>query len=187
MLAVVLAALGFLGWREFAPPPTGTPSVTSNPGTSTTGGVATKVLPETVRLESLEPVPVAPEGRRNLFRFGMKPVPPAPPPPVQLPPPPAPAPPRPTGPPPIPLKALGRQVIPVPAGVITDPVTGKPVQQVEHRTIVTLKDPATGLVREAVEGQVVFGRYKLLKIGQQSVEMSYLDGSGYIRIPIGGS
>jgi hypothetical protein len=118
----------------------------------------------------------------------MKPAPPPPPaPPVTAAPPPVVAPPpQPVGPPPIPWKATGRHVIPVPVGVAPDPVTGAPVQQVQNRTIVTLKDPTTGRVVQAVEGEIIDGRYKLLKIGLQSVEMSYLDGSGYVRIPFGG-
>ncbi len=38
----------------------------------------------------------------------------------------------------------------------------------------------------ASEGQVVLGQYKLLKIGVESVTMSYLDGKGIQTIPMRG-
>jgi hypothetical protein len=188
LLAVMVVVLAVYGYTRIGAGPTASAPAASNPGTATTGGPVSKALPESVKLEDLDSVPVEPEGRRNLFRFGMKPAPPPPPaPPVTAAPPPVVAPPpQPVGPPPIPWKAVGRHVISVPVGVVPDPVTGAPVQQVKNVTIVTLRDPSTGQVVQAEEGKIIDGRYKLLKIGLQSVEMSYLDGSGYVRIPFGG-
>jgi len=34
------------------------------------------------------------------------------------------------------------------------------------------------------EGEVIEGRYKILRIGVESVEMSYVDGRGRQRIPL---
>ncbi|MEZ5319637.1 MAG: hypothetical protein R2752_19710 [Vicinamibacterales bacterium] len=188
LLAVMLVVLAIFGWRQFGPAPTANPISSSNPVAAAGGADPSGVLPEQVKLGELEPVPVEPSGDRNLFRFGMKPAPPPPPrqelpPPVSTPPPT----PVPTGPPAIPLKAVGRYVVPFPVGIVKDPVTGRDVQAVENRPVVTLKDPATGRIIQAYEGMIVDGKYKVLKIGLQSVEMSYLDGSGYRRIPIGGS
>ena len=188
---LVVVAIGAFVYQSLGTPaPTAPPPVASNPGATATrtpqpGGKS--VLPEPVKLGALENVPSEPEVGRNLFRFGAKPTPPPPP---YVPPPPQPVqapPPQPVGPPPIPLKALGRQVLPVPVGKTIDPATGKEVQQVENRAFATLKDPATGRVFTASEGQVVDGRYKVVKIGLQSVEMTYLDGSGRKLIQYGGS
>ncbi|HET9370096.1 MAG TPA: hypothetical protein VFO19_07600 [Vicinamibacterales bacterium] len=186
---LIVVAIGAFVYQSTSGPPTAPPPMASNIGaTARTPQPAGKsALPEPVKLETLESVPAEPEVGRNLFRFGAKP---EPPPPVYVAPPPTPAPqpaPQPVGPPPIPLKALGRQVLPVPVGKTLDPATGREVQQVEHRAFATLKDPATGRVFTASEGQVVDGRYKVVKIGLQSVEMTYLDGSGRKLIQYGGS
>ena len=119
-------------------------------------------LPEPLKLASLEPVPEDTGGARNPFGFGVPPRPPAPPGP-----PPAPRPtptptPQPTGPPPrpqIPVKFLG---------VAEDP--SRPGK------LVSLS--IDGVVILAREGDVVDGRYRLLKIGAESIVMSYLDGQG---------
>jgi hypothetical protein len=86
------------------------------------------------------------------------------------PPPPPPPPPVPQGPPPIPLKLTS---------IIPDPY-------VPGRSRAYLTDPKSGVVFEAVEGNIVDGRYKLIKVGQTSVVMSYLDGSGQRTINLGG-
>jgi hypothetical protein len=125
-------------------------------------------FPERVRLESLEREAEPVDVGRNLFRFGARPVPPPPPPietAVMAPPP---EPPRPTGPPPIALRLSGRFESP------------------DGRVVVTLKDPATGALFHATEGEVVDGRYRLIKVGVQSVVVSYLDGSGQRTIALGG-
>ncbi len=51
--------------------------------------------------------------------------------------------------------------------------------------MVTLRD-ANGTVFQAFEGDVVDGRYRVIKIGVQSVVVSYVDGSGQRTIPLGG-
>jgi len=45
----------------------------------------------------------------------------------------------------------------------------------------------SGAIFEAVEGQVVDGKYKLYRITPTSVEMSYLDGTGRRTIPLSGT
>jgi hypothetical protein len=136
------------------------------------GGSAPKVdtsMPQALKLAEMEHVPEEPKAGRNLFRFGVKP--PPPPPPYVAPPPPPPAPPPvPQGPPPIPLKLTA---------IIPDPY-------VPGRSRAYLTDPKSGAVFEAVEGNVVDGRYRLLKVGQTSVVMSYLDGGGQRTINLGG-
>ena len=44
--------------------------------------------------------------------------------------------------------------------------------------MVTLKDPGTGGLFHAFEGDIVDGRYRVVKVGTQSVVVSYVDGSG---------
>jgi hypothetical protein len=100
---------------------------------------------------------------RNLFRFRPKPPPPAPPRDVA---PAAPAnpaaagPSQPPPPPPIPLKFIG--LVDVPG---------------QSKKIVALTD-SKGSVFHGMEGETVEGRYKILKVGVESIEMSYIDGRG---------
>ena len=108
---------------------------------------------------------------RNLFRFKPK----APPPPprgttpqiVE-----AAAPPLPTGPPPPPpinLKFIG----------VVEQSGGKP-------KIAILSD-GQGPPLYGMEGGVVAGRYRIVRIGVESIEMSYLDGRGRQTIRLTGS
>src|SRR5262249_9140792 len=129
-----------------------------------------------VHLESLNverPKPV--ESERNLFRFKPKAPPPPPPsamrptapafaaPPVSM---------APTGPPPPPaitLKFIG----------IVEPGGGKP-------KLAVLSD-GQGPPLYGSEGGTVGGRYRILRIGVESIEMSYLDGRGRQTIRLTGS
>jgi len=113
--------------------------------------------------------------QRNLFRFKAKAPPPPPPTPVappvvqQQPQPNVPTgPPGPAPPPPISLKFLG-----------TIEAT------TESKKIAVLSDGRGGPIY-GTEGQIVLGQYRILKIGVESVEMSYLDGRGRQTIRIGG-
>lgn len=178
--ALAIAAIVYWQWPGDAvlvvPTATGPPPA-SNPAGGQTGpaaglrpgsraSVATggSQTPEPLRLAQIEEIPDEPEAGRNLFRFGVRPAPP-PPPRVTLPPPLPP--PMPTGPPAVPLKLTG---------LMADPY---------GRARAYLKD-ASGAVFEAIEGQIVDGRYRLLKIGTLSVVVSYLDGTGQRTIILGG-
>jgi hypothetical protein len=122
-----------------------------------------------VRLEALtaarEP---GGEGDRNPFRFKPKPAPLPPPPrevveqPVaQGPPPPPPGPPR------IPLKFIG----------IVEPKPGEKVAAFSDCRTTT----------HGREGAIVFGQYRLVRIGLESVVMEYLDGRGRTTIALTGA
>ena len=136
------------------------------------GGPAGEVPVVDVKLELLkkEPSELA-EGERNPFRFKPKPAPP-PPPPVARPVDPTPiAPPIPTGPPPpppIPLRFIGL---------------------VEARTqvgrIAILSD-GRGNVFYGKEGDIIEGRYRVLKIGADAAELAYSDGRGRQTIRLSG-
>jgi len=125
-----------------------------------------------VRLEELKQPPAgSAETTRNPFRFYVKPPPPPPPRPVVNTPPqrvPVVGDPdyRPPPPPPIPIKFFG---------VVE-----------EHGTKWAIFSDGKGQPFYAKEGQVVLGQYKLLKIGVESVTMSYLDGRGVQTIPMRG-
>jgi hypothetical protein len=125
-----------------------------------------------VHLESLNAERPKPEGPdRNLFRFK---APPAPPPAAVRPDPPvAPPPTGPPPPPPVPpinLKFIG----------VLEPGGDKP-------KIAVLSDGTGGPPVYGREGETVLGRYRILKIGVESIEMAYLDGRGRQTIRLTGS
>lgn len=167
-LVVVLGLGGYLAWLA-----TSGASVPSSNGTAAraTGvrraATAVNEAPEApdVHLNALDserPKPLAAD--RNLFRFKAKPPPPPPPPaPVRVAPPPVVASPAPAGPPPPPpitLKFIG----------IVE-VLGK------SQRFAILSD-GRGLPMQGKEGDIIEGRYRILRIGNESIEMAYLDGRG---------
>jgi hypothetical protein len=168
LLGVLVVALIVLAWQYWpAAGPAVSPVTASNPQSApgtrpgSTPVAAGSQLPEALKLAELEPVPEEPAAGRNPFRFGVRPPPPPPPPPppTKTAPPPPPPPPGPPPIPPIRLELIG----------LTDMPDG--------RRLATLKDPA-GAVFQAYEGQVVDGRYRLLKVALQSAVIAYLDGQG---------
>jgi len=163
-----------------SPSPSTTPSASSN--SSSAAGTtsrraqapATEAAPPGVHLDALNaerPKPEPPE--RNLFRFKPKappPLPPAPPRPVQ-----PSAPVVPAGPPPPPPLA---------------PITLKFIGIVEATTqgekIAILSDGRNAPFY-GKEGAIIEGRYRILKIGVESVELAYADGRGRQTIRLTGS
>jgi hypothetical protein len=124
-----------------------------------------------VRIEALKTAAPAPSDvERNPFRFQPKPPPPPPPvvnrPPAALPVPTGPV--EPPGPPPIgnTIKFIG----------IVQTVNGKIGAFSDCR--------ATFPGRE---GEVIEGRYRVVKIGIESAELEYLDGKGRTTLPLNGS
>lgn len=147
------------------------PRSTGNAGTSsnsttrgqTSRGTDTEAV--VVKLDELRaPRPEPVDGERNPFRFGRRPAPPAPSsgasrptsPPVEL----APvAPLPPPGPPPIALKFIGL--------VEASPQGGK---------LAVLSDGRS--VFHGYEGAIIDGRYRIVRIGVESIELTYADGQG---------
>lgn len=120
-----------------------------------------QALPEAIKLSALKDVREETQGPRDPFGFGVPPRPPAPPPPPPRPVPP-PEQPKPQGPPPrpqIPVKFLGFAEDPSRPG-----------------KLVSLS--INGAVVLAREGDVVDGKYRLVKVGLESIVMAYLDGQG---------
>jgi hypothetical protein len=173
--ALVLMAAAWFKWGggpEYVVPPTTGPVATSKPTVQPRPNARKTgpVLPEKLRLAEMETVPDEPQAGRNLFQFGMHPPPPAPKviatPTPYVPPPPPPGPPP---PPPIP---------PVPLWLTT-------VFDSDGTLRAYLHDKA-GNTFEGIEGAVIDGRYRLLRVGTSSVVLTYLDGTGQVTKYIGG-
>jgi hypothetical protein len=169
ILALVVAAAWFV-WSR----PAGFGSPASNQAAAVVDPGSLR-LPEPVKLEALDALPADEDVGRNPFAFGARPAPPPPvlpkAPPVPMGPPPPPPPPP--GPPPINLRVLAMVRV-----------------EAQGRVLVTLAEPSAGdpsrtAVFQGFEGDVIDGRYRLVKVGQQSVVVSYLDGSGARTISLG--
>jgi hypothetical protein len=153
------------------------PAPTSNRTGSTSAarqapGAAAAPTTQAVHLDALNgerPKPAPAE--RNLFRFKPKAPPPPPPAPIRPPQPVEPA--MPPGPPP-----------PPPLAPITLKFIG--VMGPESAKIAILSDgrnpPFLGK-----EGAIIEGRYRILKIGVESVEIAYADGRGRQTLRLTGS
>jgi hypothetical protein len=153
------------------------PRPTSNqPGSAATTGAAAPLDPKDldVRLEALEATrPEPSDESRNPFGFAPKPEPS--PPPREVVPPPQPSgpenaepsgpPPGPAPPPPIPLKYLG-------------------IIEGQGKKLAALSD--CKFTYRGEEGEIVDGRYRLVKIQVESVIMEYVDGRGRTTIRLSG-
>src|SRR5919197_4275595 len=173
VLAVVLLAVVYRQWPATAPAPARPSNQQGTAGTSgtargRTGRAQAPAQTTDVHLEALSAERPKPEPtERNLFRFREKHPPPQPPAPgggtapktndnPELPVGPPPPPPL----PPITLKCFG--------------YIGKPAGGPK---IVTCTD-GNGPPQSVAEGQLVLGRYRILKIGEESIEVAYADGRG---------
>jgi len=143
------------------------------------GAQTSAVALDDVHLELLRRTPAAlDEPDRNPFRFEAKAAPAAPPKPVALPTGPAasttPATPQPSVPagppplPPIPLRFIGVVEAPTQVGRVAIMSDGK------------------GNVFYGKEGDTIEGRYRMLKIGADVVELAYVDGRGRQTIRLSG-
>jgi len=181
VVGVVLVVAVYRAWTG-----TSTPGpATSNQRTAQVAGTSRGTPPAApaapdVHLEALKgerPEPGASE--RNLFRFKPK-APPPPPPSAVRPRPVETAPAVPTGPPPPPpLPPIQLKFIGIVERSAAD--SGKPMMKVA-----VLSDPA-GHVTYGVEGGTIDGRYRIVRIGEHSIELSYLDGRGRQTIRLTGS
>ena len=164
LLLVLIAGLGLAVYQVWPDTAVGRRAASEVPGsTGTRDGRPAAPAPD-VHLESLKQERPKPgDVDRTLFRFKSKPVPapaPAPAPPVVRPG----APVTPGGPapplvPPIPLKFIG--ILEVPG---------------QSRRVAVLSDPRG--VYPGREGDIIEGRYRILKIGTESIELAYVDGRG---------
>jgi len=164
-LLAVLAVVAYRAWTATSATPAQTSNGAGAAANSTgRGGQLAQHRPDApdVHLEALDGNRPKPGGSdRNLFRFKPK-APPPPPPQAERPPPPVT--PVPTGPPPAP---------PVP------PIPLKFIGTLERggQKIAILSDSA-GHVSYGPEGATIDGRYRIIRIGAESIEMTYVDGRG---------
>jgi hypothetical protein len=170
-LASVLLVIVYRIWPAAAP--SATHASASNNQAATTGQRAQQHQTPSadtpdVHLDALDDERPKPGARdRNLFRF--KPKAPPPPPPGS----------GPTTQPPPPV-----------APVVTGPPPPPPVPPIALKFLGTIERPGQGGVKIAMlsdgrgapffgkEGEVVEGRYRILKIGVESIEIAYADGRG---------
>jgi hypothetical protein len=164
VLLVVLAVLGYRALVSQATSPNGPSPSNSRAGAAQAHDKPPAPTAPDVHLEALEDERPAPsDAERNLFRFKPKAPPPAsmrPPTPVETAPPVATGPPAPPPLPPITLKFIGvmeQQGTKVKIAVFTD---------------------GQGPPMFGSEGGTVAGRYRVIRIGVESIELSYLDGRG---------
>jgi hypothetical protein len=169
----VLAGVAYFSGDAPAPADGGAAASNTVAGGAQAGGAAPVV---DVQLELLTRAPVeAGEPERNPFRFQAKAPPPAPPrPAAAAAPPPAPAvnvPPVPQGPPPpppIPLRFIGLVDAPTQGGRVAILSDGR------------------GNVFYGKEGEIIEGRYRLLRVGPDAADLSYTDGRGRQTIRLSG-
>jgi hypothetical protein len=177
LLAILAVTLLAALWWRLGSDPAPAPALTSprDAASRKSARPEQSAAVEIVRLDSLAAARVKPEqGRRDPFQFAAPPMPPHPvfqpmapgttpssQPPVAL----APAPPP--GPPPMQLKFIGilKPTSTAPIAVLTD---GKNVFY-------------------GREGETIEGRYRIERIGVESVEMAWADGQGRQVIRLSGS
>jgi hypothetical protein len=177
VLAAVGLVLAFTVYRTWSGP-SGVPLLSSNGSADATASTgrrlpAAAIAAPDVHLKELDMDRTKPAlADRNLFRFKQKPLPPPPPGPppqaVQAPPV-ASGPPQPAAPPPIPLKFIG----------LIGPTAEVP-------KIAVFSD-GRGLPQYGKEGDIILGQFRIVRIGTESIEMSYLDGRGRQTIRLTGS
>jgi hypothetical protein len=174
-LAVLAALLVGGAIYQFGPGTAGTGSAASNSrgaGPKARGAAPAVTAPD-VHLEALNAERPTPDAvnrvKRNPFRF--KPKPPPPPPVVAPRPIVRPGPSVPAGPPPLPR-------IPLKFAAVIGPANAP--------KIAVLLDNL-GHVIYGKEGETIEGRYKIRRIGVESIEISYLDGRGLETIRMSGS
>ena len=162
---VAAAAYRIQSARSVAVPTQASPVTTQKPGGQ---AQPAKGQPGFVNLDALQaarPEPI--DGERNPFRFRPKAPPPAPV---------------------MPSQASGAQMPVAPVGPPPPPpIALRFISRWESsRTgpIAVLSD-GKGLVVQGREGETIEGRYRILRIGVESVELAYLDGRGRQTIRLG--
>jgi hypothetical protein len=167
VLGLVLAAFGYRAWSS-PPPSSGGPAQAVRSGP--TAGRPPAETPATfdVHLRQLqENRRESVEGTRNLFRFRPKPPPAA---------------------------SLASSAAAVPSGPPQPPplppITLKFIGVIERpersEKIAVLRDP-TGHLWSGHEGAIIEGRFRILRIGAESIELAYLDGRGRQTIRLSGA
>jgi hypothetical protein len=172
VLVIVLVAVIVKMWPGTSAAPAPTSNRTGNSSTARAPQAGTPSAPavhlDALNAERPQPEPV----QRNLFRFKPKAPPPPPPAPVRPVQPVEPV--APAGPPPPPPLA---------------PITLKFIGFVEasHGEKIAILSDGRNAPFYGKEGAIIEGRYRILKIGVESVELAYADGRGRQTIRLTGS
>jgi hypothetical protein len=168
-LTALLAAVLFYQFRSGGPAPAGGPSAArAVPSREAAAKDRAESVPA-LRLGALKAPRAEPSSaQRNLFREQPK----APPPPPPRPTPPPPPPPDPNAPPPPP---------PPPPPITLQLVA---IVQGSGRPLAALTDGRD--VFYGREGELLEGRYRIVKVNVESVDVSYADGRGQRRIALTG-
>lgn len=164
-ILVAVAAYRWVG-------PDGAAATTARGGTGRAargGRTATSVTAPDVHLHALQEPRPQPQPERNLFRFRPKA---------------APAPSRVVAPPPVAAAPAGPPPPPALAP-ITMRFIGL-VEAPEHAQKIAILSDGRGIY-QGREGDIIEGRYRIVRIGVESVEMTYLDGRGRQTIRLSGS
>jgi len=166
LLGAVVVVLAFLIYRMW--PST---SAASAPSSNAGGGATAARQQQTpaaptatdVHLGVLNGERPKPGSReRDVFRFRTKPPPPPPPPPQPA----MPVNPLPTGPPP--------PAQPAPIALKFIGLVGSPSRELRIAVLSDGRNPPF----YGKEGDIIEGRYRILKIGVESIELAYVDGRG---------
>jgi hypothetical protein len=173
VLAVVLA-IGLTYWLRSGPTASGSRTSNSPRARTQAGRTPEVITAPDVHLEALDAHRPRPgDVNRNLFRFKPKAAPPRPPEPETPEASPS-VPATPSGPPPPPpLPPIALKFV----GVVEAPE--------RSLRVAVLSDPRG--VYKGREGDIIEGRYRIVRIGTESIEMSYLDGRGRQTIRLSGS
>ncbi len=176
--AIALAALVLIMAAVIVYQVRGGAATPEGPGGAAAGDRATRSaqaspasMVPAVRLDTLDDArkqPAPEPAQRNLFQFRPKAPPPPPPQTAYTAPPQPVVPPGPPPPPPITLKFIG-------------------IVQAPDQKLAVLTDTGTRDVFYGREGDIIDGRYRILRIGVESVEMAYVDGRGRQTIRLTGS
>jgi hypothetical protein len=172
VLAVVLAVAVYSAWprtADRAPSSSNVREGSARPGARTTAGGAPDVRLEALSAESPQPG----DAGRNLFHFGERRAAASPEPEEALPPAPTPVMPGPGGPQAPQVPAIALKFI----GIVEAPERGE--------KFAVLSDGR--FVHYGREGDTIEGRYQILRIGAESIEMAHLDGTGRQTIRLSGS
>jgi hypothetical protein len=176
-LGIVLVVVAVRAWtlQSSVPLPSSNGAAGQTPAARRPKGATAATGAPDVHLKALGVERSKPTGvLRNLFRFKPNP-PPAPPPPAPriVAPPPA-AREAPTAPPPPPVPPIALKFI----GLVQ---TADKTQR-----LAVLSDGRGGIPIYGKEGDIIEGRYRILRIGTESIELTYLDGRGRQTIRLSG-
>jgi hypothetical protein len=163
-IAVVLALVLYRVWSSTSAGPAPSSNRQGTPAKAAQSGAAVQATPD-VHLGALSDERTEPEpSDRNLFRFKTKPPPPPPAPRETQPVATAPGPSAvPSGPPPLPqitLKFIGI------------------VETTERAQKIAILSDGRNVPFYGREGDIIEGRYRILKIGVESIDIAYIDGRG---------